>query len=170
MGEVSIAVSLKAPDPAAVTALAAMKRMDPSGAPGVLERYEYWTFRGPGVSRDAVTEMISHYTDIVNPNKQIWIFAGDLLAGKKNDGRTWVPVLVSDRVDSVSETWTAILSGRRRRLETVRYSVLWLMGFDGGIPEDAAVAMAMGLAVTERRDRGLLANPVSQEVEILGSM
>lgn len=167
MSEISIAVRLKAPDPEAVTALATLERLSPDICPAALERFDHWRFTGPGVTREAVEEIVSHYPDIVNPNKQLWSFTRDGLPSRGRDAELrWTGVLITDRVDSVSENWSRIISGKGFPAVSVRYSVLWRLGFPPDTPEDEAGERTMALAVATHRQRGLLANPVSQEIEI----
>lgn len=169
MSEISIVVRLKAPDPEAVTALATLRRLSPDICPAGLERSDHWRFTGPGVTREVVKEIVSHYPDIVNPNKQFWSFTGDgLHSGGREEELRWTGVLVTDRVDSVSENWSRIISRKGFPVVSVRYSVLWRLGFPPGLPEDVAGERTMALAVATHRQRGLLANPVSQEIEISG--
>ncbi len=170
MSETSILVSLKAPDPAAMTALSTLMRISPGTAPLLLSRYDHWRFTGPGAGREFVSELVSHYTDIVNPNKQIWsFFEGETDPILTDPGMTWVAVLVTDRVDSISENWTGILGRNHRGVESVGYSVLWRLGFHESISLEEARGRTMTMAVTTHRDRGLLANPVSQLIELLGT-
>lgn len=170
MSEISIMVRLKAPDPEAVTALATLRRLSPEICPAGLERFDHWRFTGTGLTREIVEEIVSHYPDIVNPNKQIWSFTHDGLPSRgRQEGLEWTGVLVTDRVDSVSENWSRIISRKGFPVASVRYSVLWRLGFPVDLPEDEALRRARGLAVATHRHRGLLANPVSQEIEISGS-
>ncbi|MFO8183892.1 MAG: hypothetical protein R6U39_06925 [Candidatus Aegiribacteria sp.] len=169
MSDISILVRLKAPDPEAMTALATLRRVSPDICPVGLERYDHWRFTGPGVTRKVVEEIVSHYPDIVNPNKQSWSFTGDGLHSRGHEEELrWTGVLVTDRVDSVSENWSRIISGKGFPVVSVRYSVLWRLGFRPQLPEDEAGRRAKDLAVATHRERGLLANPVSQEIEISG--
>lgn len=164
---IAIAVSLKAPDPAAMTALSTLRRISPENSPVRMIRYEHWLFGGDGASRAAVAELVGHYTDIVNPNKQTWSFTGDLGTEVAGEGLIWLPVLVSDRVDSVSENWTSILERSHPGIGPVRYSVLWRLGYADTTPFDEARAKAMAVSLTTHRQSGLLANPVSQEISLL---
>lgn len=169
MGSTSILVSLKAPDPAAMTALSTLKRISPAIAPDELMRFDHWCFEGPGADRELVSLMVSHYTDIVNPNKQTWRFFEGTVTVPKSDPETIrTSVLVTDRVDSVSENWTGILGRKYQGVTGVRYSVLWHLVFRDVTPDEAR-RRTMTLAVTSRRDSGLLANPVSQEITLLGT-
>ena len=165
----SILVGLKAPDPAAMTALSTLKRISPDIAPEELMRFDHWCFTGPGANRELVSEMVSHYTDIVNPNKQTWcFFDGKPVVPAGEPGTIRTSVLVTDRVDSVSENWTGILGRKYPGVTGVRYSVLWHLGFRQISPDEAR-RRTLALAVTSRRDSGLLANPVSQEITLLGT-
>ncbi|MEN8208957.1 MAG: hypothetical protein ABFR50_06875, partial [Candidatus Fermentibacteria bacterium] len=108
MGSISIIVRLKSPDPAAMTAMSTFRRIYPEKCPDSLERYDHWRFVNPVRGRETVTGIVSRYHDIVNPNKQTWAFINE--PGKpsdlSNNGIVWIDVLVTDRIDSVSENWT----------------------------------------------------------------
>lgn len=167
MKGIAIAVSLKAPDPAAVTALSTLARISPLSCPSMIRRYEHWAFTGRGATKESVSGMVRHYTDIVNPNKQTWCFESELDTGGAVGGLIWIPVLVTDRVDSVSENWSTILGRSHPGLGPVRYSVLWRLGYGGPLSQREAESMAMEVSVTTHRRKGLLANPVSQEIRFL---
>jgi len=167
MSSIAIAVRLKAPDPAAATALSTMKRISPEETPDLLQRYDYWEFTGIECTENTVREIVEHFDDIVNPNKQSWSFtpSGGLPA---DDGdHTSAGVLVTDREDSISENWTAILKRRGFPVEKVMHSVLWIFGFSREISCTRLKSIVAGQAVTSRRDAGLLANPVSQTVRLI---
>jgi hypothetical protein len=168
MGDISIVVRLKAPDPAAMTAMTTFKRINPDICPNILERYDHWRFLNPARGRETVSEIVLRYHDIVNPNKQTWSFIddGSMTAGPDNR-IVWVGVLVTDRIDSVSENWTSILCRNRFDVEGVRWSVLWRFGFASGTSEEDARKKALDLTVSSHRDHGLLANPVSQKIDLL---
>ena len=109
-----------------------------------------------------VSDIVSRFHDIVNPNKQTWSFTdAGIEAEQQNESIVWVDVLVTDRVDSVSENWTAILRRSGYEPGCVRWSVLWRFGFSSDISEHIARKKALELTVSTRRDHGLLANPVS---------
>ena len=166
MEEIAIVVRLKAPDPAAMTALSTFRRINPGECPDRLERYDYWLFIDPAEGKDTVRGIVSRYHDIVNPNKQIWSFAGEESQSAGSDeGMVWIDVLVTDKVDSVSENWTAILHRNRSEIERVRCSVLWRFGFPSGISFENARKKVLELTVSTHRDNGLLANPVSQKID-----
>ena len=168
MGDISIVVSLKAPDPAAMTAMSTFKRISPGICPDILERYDHWCFLNPALGRKTVSRIVSRYHDIVNPNKQIWSFINDgTLPAGPDKTTVWAAVLVTDIIDSVSENWTSILNKSSHDVEAVRWSVLWRFGFSSGTSEEDAGKRVLDLTVSSRRDQGLLANPVSQKIELL---
>lgn len=168
MGEISIVVRLKAPDPAAMTAMSTFKRISPEICPNILERYDHWCFLNPTRGKDTIREIVLRYHDIVNPNKQTWSFIddGSIPAGPDNS-IVWTGVLVTDKIDSVSENWTSILRRSSYDVEGVRWSVLWRFGFASGTSEEDARKKALDLTVSSHRDHGLLANPVSQKIDLL---
>ncbi len=168
MTDISIVVRLKAPDPAAMTALSTLKRINPGICPGMLERYDYWQFIRPLDGKKTVEKIVSHFHDIVNPNKQSWRFTGG--SGSIHSGGEeliWTEVLVTDKVDSISENWTDILRRNRYEVEKVMYSVLWRLGYPSGTSLTEARERTLALTVTSYRDQGLLANPVSQNINLL---
>ncbi len=168
MTEVSIAVRLKAPDPAAITALSTLKRINPDKCPGRLERYDFWRFINPIDGKRTVEKIVSHFHDIVNPNKQSWSFS-DTSGSHPSpvEELVWIEVLVTDKVDSISENWTDILRRNNFEAERVMYSVLWRLGFPSGTSMTDARERTLALTVTSHRDHGLLANPISQNITIL---
>ena len=168
MGNISIIVKLKSPDPAAMTALSTYRRIYPETCPDSLQRFDYWCFMNPGQGRETVSGIVSRYHDIVNPNKQTWSFIDEFSApvDRSGDRMVWVDVLVTDRIDSVSENWTAILRRNTSEVEGVLCSVLWRFGFASGISYDNARSRVLDLTVSSYRDHGLLANPVSQKIDL----
>lgn len=168
MENISIAVRLKSPDPAAMTAMSTFRRIYPETCPDSLERYDYWCFLNPCLGRETVSGIVSRYHDIVNPNKQTWSFIDEISEpGDRSDDRmVWIDVLVTDRIDSVSENWTAILRRNNCEVEGVLCSVLWRFGFTSGISFDNARNRVLDLTVSTYRDHGLLANPVSQKIDL----
>ena len=167
MNSISIAVGLRAPDPAASTALATMKRVSPGNAPAALHRFDCWQFAGMECTEETVQGIVEHFDDIVNPNKQTWSFIPRNGLPPAAGEFTWAGVLVTDREDSVSENWTAILRRRDFPVEKVVHSVLWMLGFQNPSTQGDLDSTVLELAVTSRRDGGLLANPVSQIVHLL---
>ena len=165
---IAIAVRLKAPDPEAVTAAATAERLNPEISPGRILRRDHWCFEGTRRGRETVSEIVAHYHDIVNPNKHMWEFLSDCRRfDPPDDSHRWVGVLVTDIRNTVSENWTDILCRRGFGLEKVEYSVLWLLGFPPSLTMEKAEARAREITVSTARDRGLLANPVSQKIRIL---
>jgi len=168
MGNISIAVRLKSPDPAAMTAMSTFRRIYPESCPDSLQRYDYWRFMNPCRGRETVSGIVSRYHDIVNPNKQTWSFIDEFNkpVERLNDSMVWIDVLVTDRIDSVSENWTAILRRNNCEVEEVLCSVLWRFGFASGISYENARNRVLDLTVSTYRDHGLLANPVSQKIDL----
>lgn len=166
MGDISIVVSLKAPDPAAMTAISTFRRINPEKCPDSLERYDYWCFSNPSEGRETVSGIVSRYHDIVNPNKQTWSFIDNKSTPvRPDDSIIWIDVLVTDRIDSVSENWTSILRRNNCEIDSVRCSVLWRFGFASGVSFENARSRVLDLTVSTYRDHGLLANPVSQKID-----
>jgi len=168
MEDISIVVRLKAPDPAAMTALSTLRRINPEKCPEKLERYDHWSFSGLPGGGGTVSDIVSRFHDIVNPNKQTWSFTdAGIEADRQTEPIVWVDVLVTDKIDSVSENWTAILRRNGYEVESVCWSVLWRFGFASDISESIARKKALELTVSTSRDHGLLANPVSQKIDLL---
>ncbi len=168
MGNISIIVRLKSPDPAAITAMSTFRRIYPETCPDSLQRYDYWCFMNPRQGRETINGIVSRYHDIVNPNKQTWSFideSGDP-DDQSDDSMIWIDVRVTDRIDSVSENWTAILRRNSSEVDGVLCSVLWRFGFAPGISYDNARSRVLELTVSTYRDHGLLANPVSQKIDL----
>lgn len=168
MKDVSIIVSLKSPDPAAMTAMSTFRRIYPAKCPDKLLRYDHWRFMNPGQGTETVSGIVSRYHDIVNPNKQTWSYIDEFSkpSDQSDDGMIWIDVLVTDRIDSVSENWTAILRRSSCEIDGVLCSVLWRFGFASGISCDDARNRVLDLTASTYRDHGLLANPVSQKIDL----
>jgi len=163
-----IAVKLKAPDPAAVTAEYTLRRLMPDECPARLERYDLWEFHVSRGGRESVSEVVGHFTDIVNPNKQKFTFledSADFLPGENPD-LTWVGIVISDHDNSKSENWTSVMVKRGFPVEKVRFETLWRLAWSSGTPQDRAEAMAMAVSVSTTRNSGLLGNPVSQSITL----
>ncbi len=165
MDSIQIAVRLKTPDPQAVTALNTIKAMRLQLPPLKLCRHDLWEFEVSSGGRDTVSELIGHFADIVNPNKQLWLFTekDSSLAGEDPELQ-WAGIVVRDYVDSVSENWTELLKRRGFPVEALRCGVLWRFGYLKGTDEALIKKMAMDLSVSDTREGGLFSNPVSQEV------
>lgn len=162
----SIAVGLKAPDPEAVTALNAIGAMGLQLPPAKLNRFDLWEFGiDSGDGEETVREIVSHFTDIVNPNKHTWSFAvpGEVIAGQNQD-YNWAGLLVTDLADSIGANWTDILKRRGFPVNTVHRGTLWMFGYLKDLDDSLVRKMAMELAVSGNRTGGLLSNPIFQEV------
>jgi hypothetical protein len=166
MSTVSIAVMLKSPDPAAVTALSTIARVLPAECPVKLHRFERWEFSGPACNRESVSGAVGHFDDIVNPNKQAWVFLGSGPLPGDDPGLVWCSVVVTDREDSISENWTSILVRKGFPFEQVAHSVLWRLGYPTGTQDAEVSRRSLAVSVTSSREGGLLANPVSQSVSV----
>lgn len=157
-----LAVRLKAPDPSAATALCTLSRVLPDCSPERLARYDLWEFLMKSGDLETVKEMVTHFTDIVNPNKHLsFILPMGSPPPGEEPGLSWTGVLVRNHRDSVSENWSRLLPRRGFPVAGVRYGVLWRFGYPmkTGNPEKLAMKASLSL----RRELGLLANPVSQE-------
>lgn len=165
MESIQIAVRLKTPDPQAVTALNTIKAMRLQLPPIKLQRYELWDFELSSGGREIVSELVGHFADIVNPNKQLWFFPEKevLLAGEDPELQ-WAGIVVRDHTDSVSKNWTALLKRRKFPVDSLRYGVLWRFGYLKDTDEALVKKMALDLSVSNTRAGGLFSNPVSQEV------
>lgn len=160
-----IAVKLKSPDPQAVTALNTIQGMGLQLPPVKLNRYDLWEFELPSGDRSTTTEMVSHFTDIVNPNKQIWTFAdpSEPLPGVSEDLK-WTGVVVSDTEDARGANWAGILKRRGFPVSNVKTGVLWMFGYLKELDDSLVGKLALDLSVSESRTGGLLSNPIFQEV------
>lgn len=162
MTNVFLAVRLKSPDPEAATALCTLQRVLPACAPEELWRYDLWEFSMKSGNSGCVEEMIGHFTDIVNPNKHFrFILSKGQHPSGESQSLSWAGVLVRDHRDSRSDNWSVVLARRGFPVEKVRWGVLWRFGFAEGTQDP--VGLAMKAALSETRELGLLANPVSQE-------
>jgi hypothetical protein len=165
MESIQIAVRLTTPDPQAVTALSTIKAMRLQLPPLKLHRLDLWEFDVSAGGRDTVSELVGHFTDIVNPNKQNWEFAEKDSSLKSEDTELqWVGIVVRDFADSVSENWAELLKRRGFAVESVRFGVLWRLGYLKDTDEALTRKMALDLSVSRTRAGGLFSNPVSQEV------
>lgn len=167
MIKLRIAVRLKAPDPAAVTALNSIHGMGLQLPPVKLLRYEIWEFELSEGNSSTVSEMVGHFTDIVNPNKHLWAFvdSSTRLPGQTDDLK-WTGVTVSDKEDSTGANWTGILKRRGFPVESVYTGTLWMFGYLKELDDSLVEKLAMDLAVSGSRTGGLLSNPVFQEVSL----
>ncbi len=165
MNSIQIAVKLITPDPQAVTALNTIRAMRLQLPPLKLHRYDLWDFSISSGGKDTVSELVGHFTDIVNPNKETWTFIEKDLPLKGEDPELqWVGIVVRDYVDSVSDNWTELLKRRGFPVESLRCSVLWRLGYLKNTDEALTRKMALDLSVSRTRAGGLFSNPVSQEV------
>lgn len=162
MERVFLAVRLKSPDPAAATAHSTLERAGRGFAPSELRRYDLWEFDMNDGGSSAVPGMVSHFTDIVNPNKHLSFILslGEPPPGE-NPGLSWTGIVVRDHSDSRSVNWSQLLARRGFPVQRVRWGVLWRFGFVAGTAD--IEILAMRASISESRDSGLLANPVSQE-------
>lgn len=165
--QTNIAVRLKAPDPAAVTALVTLRQIAGKICPLRLNRYELWEFSGVGESDDMAISIVEKYEDIVNPNKETYIILRDYPLPGENANLVWVSVLISDKVDSRGESWLDILVRGGYELEKLSHGVLWRLGFPAGTSLSSAEMNAREIAVTTDRKHGLLGNPISQNILVI---
>lgn len=162
-----LAVTLKSPDPAAVTALGALAGFMPQSAPSSVLRYDLWEFESE-LDRNAVQEAVGCYPDILNPNKQRGVFLDDGLPPLPAGDLVWVGVRIEEVSSGASEAWTRLLSRSQACISSARVSVLWLLGYPAGTSPAEASARAGEVSVAVDRTRGLLANPVSQRAFVIG--
>ncbi len=165
MDSLQIAVKLNTPDPQAITALNAIKAMRLQLPPLKIQRYDLWDFEVIEGGIDTVSNVVKHFSDIVNPNKQSWMFAGEEISFPEEDTELqWVGIVVKDFVDSISDNWTELLKRREFPVLSLSHSVLWRMGYLIDTDEALVKKMALDLAVSKSRSSGLFSNPISQEV------
>lgn len=161
-----LAVTLKSPDPAAITALGALAGFMPGSAPVRILRYEVWEFEAD-CDRDSIVRTVDRYPDILNPNKQRGAFLDAELPPVAGDGLVWAGVRVVDNSSGASEGWTSLLRKAGTGISSVKLSVLWMLGYPPGTSAADAERMAGETAVAVGRTRGLLANPVSQAASVV---
>lgn len=165
-----LAVSLKSPDPAAITALGALQRFMEPDCPTRMLRYDLWEFETPAYAdRQRIMEAVAGYPDIINPNKQRGSFLDGELPAVAEDGIVWVGVRVEDVSSAASGNWTTILSRSGLAIDSVQLGVLWMLGYPPGTEPGEAARRAGSIATAVDRSRGLLANPVSQRAIVIGS-
>lgn len=161
-----LAVTLKSPDPAAVTALGALAGFMPQSAPCAMLRYDIWEFESES-DRGAILEAVGCYPDILNPNKQRGVFLDAGLPPLPSGDLVWAGVRVEEVSSGASEAWTRLLSRSPACITSVGVSVLWLLGYPAGTSPADASSRAAEVSVAEDRRRGLLANPVSQRAYVV---
>ena len=166
MEKVLIAVRLKAPDPAAVTAEYTLRRIMPDQCPVRLDRYDLWEFDVSSGGRDTVSDAVSHFTDIVNPNKQKYTFVDSGLLPGEDPDLVWVGVMISDHDSSTSENWTSVMGKRGFPVESVRFETLWRLAWPAGTSLSEAREMALAVSTSRSRESGLLGNPVFQRITL----
>jgi len=88
----------------------------------------------------------------------------DLWEFREDPELLWVGIVIRDYEDSVSGNWTDLLERRGFPVDSVRWGVLWRLGYLKNTDEALARKMALDLAVSRTRTGGLFSNPVSQEV------
>jgi len=156
-----LAVTLKSPDPAAITALGALRGFMEETAPVKMLRYDLWGFESDE-GREALSGIIAGYPDILNPNKQRGLFLDGALPPLPRDGTVWTGIRVEDVSSGASESWTTLLARGGGSISSVDLSVLWVLGYPAGTDAVDAAARAWKAAVACDRSHGLLANPISQ--------
>ncbi len=161
-----IVVRLKAPDPSVATVLVTLRRIAGEICPEQMQRYDGWEFTGPGRLDDTVLKIVDKYDDIVNPNKETYIFLQEHPLPGENPELVWVSVFISDRIDGSAESWLDILQCSGFEIDNVFRGVLWRLGFPEGTPVETAAKNARAISVTTDRKHGLLGNPISQEISI----
>lgn len=151
-------VTLRVPDPAALTAAAALARLG-SPAPAWLERGRVWHHSGVGW---AFAEPAGVW---LNPNKERgvrWAGGGEpWTASRARAGESEIWVLVRDRGSRPEAGVIRSLNERGEPApEALVCAGLWRMGFAGG----TEAALGWGRAAGEVRSAhcGLLVNPHSQ--------
>ncbi|MDP6528146.1 MAG: hypothetical protein QF819_01060 [Gemmatimonadota bacterium] len=134
------------------------------GAPvSAVERAEIWSFTVDAADpAEEVRRALEETTAVVNPNIHLVRMDG---WGAPPDRGCRAFVRVTDRVDTKGAAVLRALRDRRgmASFTEVRRSVLWILDLDTEDPAEAKRAVA-GLARTDRRSAGLLANPHAQDV------
>jgi phosphoribosylformylglycinamidine (FGAM) synthase PurS component len=175
METVELLVKLKIPDVTALTAAGALRRRMGYGRTlRGLRRADYYRLSldvPDAEAARALAEELAERTNVfVNPNKHVYEVqtagcAGEVAGG----GHQVVQVLVTDPADGSAEGALGALQGRLGYGGTVCglvRGVLWTLELE--CPDRGeAERLAREIAVTRRRDAGLLMNPHSQECTLL---
>jgi phosphoribosylformylglycinamidine (FGAM) synthase PurS component len=174
MQSVELLVKLKIPDVTALTAAGALRRrMGYREVLKSLRRADYYRLElaaADGQEAQALAQELAERTNVfVNPNKHVYeIRAGGQQCATTPAGYQVAQVLVTDPNDGSAEGALAALQGRLgyggRVLGLVR-GVLWTLELDCADRQEAE-RVAGEIAVTRRRDAGLLMNPHFQECVI----
>jgi hypothetical protein len=164
-----VRVGLRGEDLAAGSALEVLR--DQMGARDVasLARETVWEIDAAAAgARERLAAIARGSWIFANPVKERWsIDEGALRIPRARDGRRVVGVLVRERPDRRGQVGARALTvawdGAR---VSVRCATLWLLDLpDRG--REATLARAREVAITTRRDQGLLSNPHCQDVEFL---
>lgn len=173
MEQVELLVRLKIPDVTALTASGALRRRMGYGETlKSLKRADYYRFdvEAPdAASALALVSEIAEKTNLfVNPNKHVFEVRSGGHEASAGSGAQVAQVLVTDPGDGSAQGALEALAGRLGYGESVRgllRGVLWTLELDA--PDaDIARRMAQEIAVTRRREQGLLMNPHFQECEV----
>lgn len=174
METVELLVKLKIPDVTALTAGGALRRrMGYANVLNSLRRADYYRLElnvdGPEAAQELARELAEKTNVFVNPNKHVYeVRVPGEAATTSRGGHPVVQVLVTDPTDGSAQGALATLQGRLGfgdRVCGLTKGLLWTLELDCA-DHAAAQALAQEIAVTERRDRGLLMNPHFQECVI----
>lgn len=173
MEHVELLVRLKIPDVTALTAAGALRRRMGYGETlKSLKRADYYRFEVDAPDAQSAMALVSEIAEktnlFVNPNKHVFEVRAGGHEAAQSTGTQVAQVLVTDPGDGSAEGALAALSGRLGYGDRVRgllKGVLWTLELDAPDAQ-AARKMAEEIAVTRRRDQGLLMNPHFQECEV----
>jgi phosphoribosylformylglycinamidine (FGAM) synthase PurS component len=169
MQNVELFVVLKVPDTVALTAQDTIKRKMGYGETlKYLMRADYWKigldYDDRTAAEERLHEIIEKTNIFINPNKHFYSIDKKPLA--KCMGAFSVNVLVSEMSDDEIDIITSLHRQGFTEIKSVETGVLWHFELQTNSQKDAE-HLALELTNTESRKQGLLANPHSQNVQIL---
>ncbi len=175
MREIELLVTLKIPDVTALTAANTIRRrLGYAERLLALKRADYYRLEleteTEQAACDLVTDLAQRTNHFVNPNKHAFTVrtARQRLTPPSTNGAFEVEVLITDAEgDRAPDLEQALASDRiaQGRVKAVHVGVLWTLTLRADSPQEA-VELARDIAITRARDRGLLANPHFQSVQI----
>ena len=174
MQHVELLVRLKIPDVTALTAAGALRRrMGYETQLKALKRADFYRLELDAADQEgafALARELAEKTNVfVNPNKDVYeVRAPSHEAVNGDDGTYMVQVLVTDPSDGSAAGALSALKGRLGygdRVGGILKGILWTLELECDSAQQAR-EIARDIAVTTRRESGLLMNPHFQECEV----